>query len=376
MKTTLLFALIAACGLLTACKHDRKEEEPSAKIEKDKITFPSSSPETKLLLTQPAAAGGPAPLRLNGRLIWDEDATVRAFTPFGGRVKRIAAQTGQAVEKEEPLAVVSSPEYGQAQSDAIRANLDLELAQKTVKRLRELSESGAAPLKDLHAAEVDYVRCQGEAERTGRRLALYGGTTNSQDQEFVLRSPLKGVVVEKTINPGQEVRADQLTANSPPLFVITDPSRLWVLLDATEQDLASLKPGAPIQIKTQTYPNQVFAGRIESVPDFVDPGSRSIKVRASVENKDRKLKAEMFVTGETAEVAQPGVEVPASAVFLRGEKNYVFVEETGGTYQRREIRIGGEREGKLLVLDGLKLGEKVVTDGGLLLDQMLSESGT
>src|SRR5262249_8426409 len=152
---------------------------------------------------------------------------------------------------------------GQAQVEAAKASLDLGQADRTLKRLTELAENGAVPLKELHAAEVEFVRAQGEARRTAGRLVLYGGDTNSIDQEFVLRTPLAGVVVEKNLNPGQEVRPDQLTANAPPLFVVTDPTRLWVLLDATEQDVASLSTGTSVAIKTQTYPDLVFNGRVE-----------------------------------------------------------------------------------------------------------------
>jgi cobalt-zinc-cadmium efflux system membrane fusion protein len=286
------------------------------------------------------------------------------------------AQTGDVVEKDAPLAVLASPEYGEAQSDARRAMLDLALAEQTLKRLREILLVGAVPEKELRAAEIEYTRAEAEAKRKTERILLYGGNTNGADQEFSLRSPLAGTVVEKNINPGQEVRPDQMTANAPPLFVITDPARLWVLLDATEQDLTAIKRGAEIKVFSQTYPGQVFSARIDTVSDFVDPASRTIKVRASVDNSQHLLKAEMFVSAELPAAAQAGVNVPASSVFLKGNKHFVFVERAQGSYGLCEVTIGAERAGTIVVSSGLGAGEKVVVDGGLLLNQILEENSS
>jgi len=181
--------------------------------------------------------------------------------------------------------------------------------------------------------------------------------------------------VEKNINPGQGVRPDQITANAPPLFVVTDPSRLWVLLDATEQDLALLKVGASVTLRTPTYPDATFEARVETVADTIDPNSRTIKVRATVDNTARRLKAEMFVTAEIATPAPEGVEIAAAAVFLRGDRHYVFIEESRGAYRRCEVKIGAERDGRLLVTAGLPTGAKVVTEGAIVLDQLITENG-
>jgi cobalt-zinc-cadmium efflux system membrane fusion protein len=377
-KTLATFALSVAAGLLAGCHHAAPETEcPRAQVDRDKVTFPAQSPQAVAIVTRVAEPRAQTVLRLNGRLIWDEDVTVHVFTPFGGRVARILAQAGQSVSRETPLAVIASPEYGQAQSEAAKALLDLTLAERTCKRSKELAENGAVPLKELHAAEVDLTRAQSEAKRTQGRLALYGSSsTNALDQEFVLKSPLPGVVVEKNINPGQEVRADQITANAPPLFVITDPARLWVLLDATEQDLRSVRVGATLTLRTQNDPDQAFTGRVETVADFVDPNSRTIKVRGTVDNAQRLLKAEMFVSVELPGSAQNGVDVPSEAVFLKGDKHYVFVEKKRGAYLRREVQVGPDHDGKTLVTEGLESGQKVVTDGGLMLDQMIAANGS
>src|SRR4029077_1181604 len=111
--------------------------------------------------------------------------------------------------------------------------------------------------------------------------------------------PLDGFVVEKSVTPGQEVRPDQMLANMPqytaPLFVVTDPSRLWIQIDATEVDMAFLRPGCEFTFTSRAFPGQGFTGRVDTVSEFIDPATRTIKVKGSVDNSSRLLKAEMFV---------------------------------------------------------------------------------
>ena len=375
MNATLLIPLLCVAGL-TGCNKSERAEAPSGpKLDGTRVAFNPQSPQASAIVTRAAEPKAGEVLHLNGRLVWNEDATVHVYTPFGGRVSRIVAQTGTTVAKDAPLAVVSSPEFGQAQAESTRAALDLKFAEQNLKRLNELSAIGAAPQKDLRAAEIEYSRAQAELARASGKVALYGGTANVVDQEFVLRSPLAGTVVDKSINPGQEVRPDQMTANAAPLFVITDPARLWVLLDATEGDLPALRPGGRIVLRSRTYPDRTFSGTIDTVSSFVDPASRTVKLRGSVDNAEGLLKAEMYVTAELAAKETAGVDVPATAVYLRGDRHYTFIEEAKGAFRRQEVKIGLAHFGHVTVVEGLVAGQKVVTDGALFLDQMLTESG-
>jgi len=107
------------------------------------------------------------------------------------------------------------------------------------------------------------------------------------------------------------------------------------------------------------------------VSDFLDPATRTLKVRATLDNSQHRLKAEMFVTGEIELEQTPQIEVPAKAVFFQGGKNYVFVEDGPGRYTRREVRIGDEHDGKVQVANGLEQGVRVVSDDVLMLQQMV-----
>ncbi len=372
-------ALLATLAAITGCEHKQAAVEPEspAKVaEGNKVVIQPGSPQLAILGIEPAGQPQATVLRLNGRLAWDDRATVRMFSPFGGRVVRVLAEPGASVRQGDPLAMVASPDFGQAQADARKATGDFTLSERTLSRVRDLLEHGAAPQKDLDAALADFSRAQTELQRATSRLATLGGNTNGVDQVYELRSPLDGVVVERNLNPGQEVRPDQMLAGTDklaaPLFTVTDPTRLWIQLDATESDLGHLKEGQSFSFSSRSMPDKKFTGTIDRVSDFVDPLTRTIHVRGSIPNPGRLLRAEMFVTAEVETGSgHASAEVPSKAVYLRGEKYFVFIEESVGKFARREVSAGSESHGRLLILDGVQPGQRVVSDGVLLLEQLL-----
>ena len=369
-----LYIVLAAALLAAGCDQTHKKPEIAhARLDGNRLIFPADAPQLATIRSEAATPGKPAALRVSGRLVWDESRTVRVYPPFSGRVLRILANPGETVKPGQALAVLASPEFGQAQADARRAGADYSLAEKSLARLRELEAHGVAPRKDLQAAEADYARANSEMQRAQKRVSLYGGNETAVDQSFSLKSPIAGTVVERNINPGQELRSDLVLANAPAMFVITDPSRLWVQLDASEADLAHLQRGQSLRLRSSAYPDLAFAAKVDVISDFIDPNTRVIRVRGSVDNRERKLKGEMFVTAEVDVGAKPGVEVPAKAVFLSGDKYYAFVEDAPGSFTRTEVRTGGSVNGSVDVIAGLAPGQKVVIEGSLLLQRMANE---
>lgn len=338
------------------------------------ITFPPSSVQLKNIQTVKVGAPHDYTLQVPGRLTWDEDRTVRVFTPFAGRVARILVDVGQHVSAGQPLAELTSADFGQAQSDARKAEADLAIKASQLNRVRELAAAGVVAAKDLQQAEADHKSADAEFRRASGRVSLFGGNGNAGagvDQRFVLKSPLAGVVVERNINPGQELRPDQ--AGSPQ-FVVTDPTRLWTQLDASEADLKSVKVGTSLVITSGQYPDDTFAGELKQVADFVDPVSRTLKLRGVVPNADRRLKAEMFVSARIVVPKGDHPVVAEKAIFLDGLRRFAFVKTAAGTFVRRGVRVGTSMGDVVPVTAGLKEGDEVVVNGALYLQQMLAQA--
>ena len=371
----LLNCLMLAAGVAGCRPEAAPEPTGDPKVAGEKITFPEHSPQLTALEVAPAETRVAASTPLSGRLIWNDDVTVRVFTPLAGRVRTLAAELGQTVAKDAALATVESPDFGQAQADARKAASDGKLAQRNLARLRELLAHGAAAQKDVEAAESAAAQAEAENARTIARLAAYGANADAPDEIFTLRTPLGGTVVDKNINPGQEIRPDQMLANLPevtaPLFVVSDPTRLWIQIDATEVDLPRLQPGREFTFRTRAFPEQTFTGRVDKVAAFLDATTRTIKVRGEVDNPRRALRAEMFVSVNLPGDEAAALSVPAVAVYLKGDKHFVFIQDEPGQFRRQEVAIGAEQAGRVLILNGLQAGQPVVTDGCVLLQQLM-----
>lgn len=379
MKKTLCVSVFAAALVGCGKTPSGEAEAPPPRVEGDVIAFADGAPQLASFALEPAAPEASAPVSVTGRLAWNEDATVRVFPPVAGRVVTLRGAVGTHVRIGDVLAELSSPDYGQAQSDAARAAADLAAARHTRDRIARLYERGAAPRKDLDAAAADLSRTSAEAARTSARLARWGGDMGAildpargPDQLFRLDSPLAGVVVERNANPGQEARPDA----AAPLFVVTNPRSLWVWLDVTERDLALLRPGDRLSIRSAAWPDRTFEGRLDLIGDSLDPATRTVRARGSVENPAGLLKAEMYVTVEVSgKSPRPVTVVPARAILTDGTGRVCFVEAGARRFRRTRVTVGPERDGKVPVLSGLPEGARVVTDGSLLLSSLFPSGG-
>lgn len=368
--------LLAATLMLAACKEapSALPPEPAAPILQDRqLRFPPGHPQLALLETAPAAAGTSVALELPARLVWNEERTQRVYPAFAGRVTAIASDIGQTVRPGGTLAMLASPDYGAAQADAAKARSDAEFTRKTAARQHELLEAGVAARKDAEQADADAARAQAELARAQARVSLYGAPAG-MDQKLALRATLGGIVVERNLNPGQEVRPDQAGPGTPALFVVSDPTTLWVQIDAREADAAGMQRGATFVLEAPTLPGLRFEGHVAAVSDAIDPSTRTIKVRGVVANPKRQLRAEMLATARFERSLGSGVMVPASAVWLIGKQHGVFVQTAPGVFEPRDVGVGWQGPQQVLVSSGLEVGEQVVSGNTLLLGRMYRQA--
>jgi cobalt-zinc-cadmium efflux system membrane fusion protein len=362
-----LFATLDGCGDSSV----KVKPQPPV-VSENRIVFTQDSPQLAAFAIEKASLRETESLRLNGRIVWDEERTVRIYAPFAGRVDRIFAQPGEKIAQGQVLATLSSPDFGQAQAEARKAASDFALARQNLERVKDLHEHGVLARKELNGAEADHARAEADVARTSARLRMYGGQGDSIDQRFPLKSPIAGLLVERNINPGQELRPDQMSGSSAQ-FVVTDPLHLWVQLDVPERDLGGIRAGQTMTISAPAYPGETFAGTVTNVSDFIDPTTRMVRVRGKVDNAARKLKGEMFINAEIAMPGKAEVQVSSKAVFSRGGASYVFVQDGAGSFTRRAVTTGREQGGMVVVVSGLKLDERVVVQGALLLQQVLQD---
>lgn len=363
-----LFLCISACNREAPPPPPKK---PLATVTGERVVFSDPKAIPSLLSLVQVRLEAERKARIPGRMAWDEELTVRVRSPLVGKVDEILVQPGSKVSKGQTLATLYSPDFGMAQAELRRAEAEYARKHKSLERVRELFAHGVVARKELDEAEADYDEAHSELERTQAKLKLYGAENRGVDERFALKSPLSGVVVAKNINPGQEIQSD---GNGGPLFIISDPASLWVLLDASESDLHGIDLGESFTLYTKLYPEQKFTGVVEHIADYVDPDTRTVKIRGQVANPQHKLKADMFVNAEVDLPPARHPLIPPKAVVTAGGDNFVFVGESESVFARRKVEAGAEERGLRPILSGLKPGEKVVVDGAIYLQQLIQSA--
>lgn len=358
-------------GALSPEAHEAQAAPVADQPRTMELRFAEGAPQLDFIRTE-AVAAHPEPLLdpLNARVVYDENYTQRVATPIAGRVARILAQPGDRVGAGQALLEIDAPEYAQAEAEAQKASADLRQKQAAYRRSRELVEAEVAARKDLESAQAELSQSEAEQRRARARLAnlTQGGRPSPH---FTLRSRMGGVVAERRVNPGGEVRPE----TPDPLFVVTDPAHLWVIVDLPERLLGSVRKGQDVTVEVDAYPGRVFPAVVASVGEVVDPATRRIQVRCVVDNPERLLKPEMYA--RVTPLAAAGTRlprVPNSALITGGLYPYVFVERARGTFVKRRVTPGLQGRSETYIRGGIAEGERVVVNGALMLNAELTGS--
>ncbi|HZS44057.1 MAG TPA: efflux RND transporter periplasmic adaptor subunit [Blastocatellia bacterium] len=323
-----------------------------------------------------------------GKVSFNEDRLTPVVAPYSGRALEVLANKGDRVSAGQPLVVIESPDLvnaenqlTQARSDLAKADISLKAAEVEAERSSRLHDREAISTRDFQQAQNELAKAQDDQRRARAALsmaeslvALFGKTPEEitkigtqVDKRLIIRAPITGTIVDRKIGPGQFVQN-----NAPdPLFLISDLSTLWIQADLFESDLSRVKVGAPVEITTSAFPDKVFPARISFISPTVDPSTRTVHVRCAISNKEGLLKPEMFARIKIGSAEQQtAIAVPSSAVVTHGTDSMVFVEQSKGHFQRRQVHIKGETNGLVEIRDGLQPGERVATRGSLLLNEL------
>jgi len=302
---------------------------------------------------------------LPAQIAMDEDHTVRVLTPVTGRVVRLDAVLGDEVKRGTPLAHILSADAAQAASDFAKARAAAVQAHAALERAQDLYAHHVTALKDVEQARADDQQAEAELARARARLATIGSDTSSAAAEYVLRAPIAGVVVERTVNPGAEVRPDAPS----PLFTITSLETVWLAANAYQRDLAAIHPGVALRFTTDALPNRSFDATVTYVAGTLDPQTRTALVRATIPNADHALRPlEVGTAHVLAPTATPLLTVPTRALITHGTNTVVYVELSRGRYARRPVSVGEDDGQTAVILTGLSPADRVVVDGSLLLE--------
>jgi cobalt-zinc-cadmium efflux system membrane fusion protein len=357
-----LVFLMAACD---GQQNDGSKTATVAALPGDEVQVPLSSSK-RAAIVELTVTAGPAPLMepVTGKITYDDTRTARITAPIAGRVVSAIPPLGAAVKPNTALLELDSPELGQDKEDYANAVAAEHLSQQALARATTLFTGGVLPRRELQQAEEAATHAHNETQRTLMHLRNLGVADEQINNRYVVRSPVAGVITERHVNPGMEVRPDL----TEPLFIVSDLQSVWLLLDVFEKDIGLIEIGSDVTATVPAYPGQRFPARVDYIDKRVDDMTRTVKIRCKLANPDGKLLPAMYATVEVSGKRQTNaVVVPLTALFTEGEGDQVFVKLGDGHYQQRNVKVGLRLKDRAVIIDGLQAGETIVAEGALLL---------
>jgi membrane fusion protein, heavy metal efflux system len=339
---------------------------PGMKVGEHELTLSQGAPQWNALKIAKVTEARPTfsePVPARVRI--DEAHAARIGSPLAGRIAQVFVELGQRVKKDQPLFAVTSPDLTTLHSELLKANVDVEVANAQYQRVHDMVTERLMPGKEELAAAAQ--KREAELSQAAARSKLQAlRVAQHDDNEFTVKAPRDGVVVEKNLLPSQEVSQDGT------LVSIADVSDVWVVADVFDSDAAGVVPGTAARITTPAQPDFKLDTVVDSVSAVVDPERHSVPIKVHLPNLDGRLKPNQFAEMRfRVQLPESACEVAASALVSDGATQYVYVQTAPGKFERKNVVAGPVRDGRAVILTGLTVGESVVEQGGILLDNQI-----
>jgi cobalt-zinc-cadmium efflux system membrane fusion protein len=334
------------------------------------VVVPEPSPLRKSLQVKTIDSQAvEVPLSLPAVVEADPARVVKVSPPVSGRVASLDKGLGDPVRVGDVLFRIESADLAQARSDAQKARAALALATQALERQRALGSSGIAASRDIEQARSEFDQARSESARAAARLQQLGaadvdsGAVSASGRLLAVRAPLAGRVIDLSGAPGA-----YWNDATVPLMTVADLSKVFVTASAAEGDLKALFTGQPVRVVLDAFPGEPLDGTVRYIGEVLDADTRRVKVRMVFDNADGRLKPGMFANATFMSKPHPGLLVPTAAVVQSGLHTRVFVEASPWHFEPRVIRLGPRVGDNIEIVAGLKPGERVVVQDGVLLD--------
>lgn len=362
-------ALLVGGAFIIAARHYKRPDPPTEppapgmKVGSDSVTLANDAPAWNVIkLGAPESTGPHWSDPIPAHVAFDEAKTSRLGSPLAGRVTATMVERGEHVKQGQPLFTVSSSGLAELRSELAKANVERATAKANLDRTQALVDAGSVPAKELILAKQELTEAELAVKLAEQKLSALRVNGNGESS-FTVNAPREGIVVEKTIAPGQQVDASQSS-----LVAIADLTEVWIVADIFETDVGNLTPGTKAKVTAGTVERD---GTIDHVSGVVDPDRHTVPVRVRLDNKDGALRPNAYTTVKFFDPTTAKVSLPSTAVMSDGAKSYVYVKQKDGALKRKDITVGSVSDGKVPVLAGLDTADQVVLRGAILLDNQI-----
>jgi cobalt-zinc-cadmium efflux system membrane fusion protein len=306
-------------------------------------------------------------LKLFGKITPDNSKQVQVYPIMSGNVLSIPVELGDFVKQGKVLATVRSSEVADFERQRLDAKADVALAEKNLQVSRELYAGNINSEKDVIAAEKELEKAKAEHARITEVYNIY----NLQDGSvYNITAPMSGFIVFKDVAQNEQLRSDKSDA----IFSIAQIDEVWVLANVNESDIGKVAIGLNAEIKTISYPDVIFTGKIDRIFNAIDPNTKAMKVIIKIPNKDLLLKPEMNATVTLRYTENKKmIAVPSSSVIFDKSKNWVMVFKDRTNIETRLVDVYHQLGETTYITGGLKEGEKVISKNGLMIYDALND---
>jgi cobalt-zinc-cadmium efflux system membrane fusion protein len=316
-----------------------------------------------------------------GNIDFNQEMSVAVFPPVQGKIIALFASAGDDVKKGMSLYTVDSPDLVQAGSSMIAAAGTLQLTTRALKRSKELYEIQGVSQKDLDQAISEQQSAEAALKAARDAVRIFGKTDAEMDRMIaerkvdsvlVVRSPITGKVTARSAAPGLFTQP----GNPPAPYTVSDISTMWMVANVVESDFPFLRLGEKVDVKVNAYPGRVFQGKIVNIGASIDLNTRRVSVRSEIRDPKHELRPGMFATFviRTGQAVR-SVAVPLNGVVREGDGTLtVWVTTERRRLVRRAVKVGLQQDGFAQIVEGLRPGELVATEGALFLSNAVTEA--
>ncbi|MBS1643931.1 MAG: efflux RND transporter periplasmic adaptor subunit [Bacteroidetes bacterium] len=309
-------------------------------------------------------------LTLNGKVAFNQNHVVKVFPRSSGQVLQTPVTVGDYVRKGQVLAVVRSADVAGSYADLSSANADIAIAKRQMDNAQSLYKNGIASEREFVEAKQNYEKALATKHKVQSAININGGNKSSASGQYDIVAPLAGYLVEKKLSAGDYIRADA----SESLFTISDLQDVWVEANVYESDISKVNNGYDVRVKVPSYPDKVFFGKVDKVGEVLDPESKAMQVRVTLNNSEHLLKPEMFASIVVSNQEQHQATcIPTQALVSQDGHNYVVVANSNDSMSIAEVQILKTVGERTFVQTGVVPGQRVVTKEQLLIFNQLIE---
>lgn len=352
--------LIGLCFLsllAISCQSDKKENSGPAENRQDCLTKKQLS-ALKPLKIEPTPVI--EKLRLNGKVAYNPNAVVNYVSLVSGVITNTFVSLGDKVVKGQVLAEIRSAELNAMKTEAKQLTAKLKVAKRELESTQSFYDDKIASERELIEAQSEKENIEVALENLQGNLEIYHAASGKN--HFQIRAPQSGYVVDNKLVAGMQIGAE-----GEPLFTISDMDQVWVNMNVYATNLTFVKEGMPIDIKINSYPDQIFKGEISQISHVMDPDENVLKARVVLKNKNLLLKPGLQVEGIVrAEKDQRMPRLSDKSVVYHNNKYYVMIIEDKCTIYRREVKLYAQDEHTMYIQKGLEAGEQIVSENALL----------